>query len=381
MGRRKANRDPQRLAGGPSKSGGTAIPWWPVACFAVGLGAAFVVRSYLPGPRRLAEPTSATTGPDRTVAEPTPPSPAKTVSRPEPRAARSLPQPVPDPKNLTPTERRFAEQLRQGYDHFQRGRYAEALEALSRASKIDPTVPDSYHYMGEVYQKLLLVDEAEQSYRQALAVRPSYSPSAKSLAMLLYEAGRYEEAVALLEDLRSRRPNDSFVLAELAINATALGDPEKAIALLEQYNAIEGKQAWGYTHLGRAHADAGNTDQAEEAYRQALAIAPTFPLAHYWLGQLLVATGRKEESKKPLAEYRRLRKLEDEAHQLNMALARNPDDVNALVAMARVRYLLGDSAQSLAMLERARRVAPHDQKLLNLYRQVSEKVKSSGPGR
>jgi Flp pilus assembly protein TadD len=284
-------------------------------------------------------------------------------------------------RQFSPSELLFARHLQQGYALFRAGRFADSLEELITASKIDPNVPDPYHYMGEIYRNLLLMDKAEQSYRKALTVNPKYTLSRKNLALVLYEAGRYDEATQILTELIKERPKDTFVIGELAINAIALGKPDEAIDLLEQYNAIEGDQAWGYTHLGRAHADAGHYERAEQAYRHALSLAPNFSLAHYWLGQLLAATGREEASKGPLARYYRLRRLGDEAHQWKMALLRNPDDRKALVQLARLRLNLGQPKESLALLQRALRLAPNDPSLIKLYRQVSDVVnqRSKGP--
>jgi predicted Zn-dependent protease len=63
-----------------------------------------------------------------------------------------------------------------------------------------------------------------------------------------------------------------------ALRAVDLGgDQERAIALLEKYNAAEGRQAWGYAHLGRAYALAGDLERAEAAYREAMAMDPRDP--------------------------------------------------------------------------------------------------------
>jgi tetratricopeptide (TPR) repeat protein len=280
-----------------------------------------------------------------------------------------------------PPQPQVVKHLREGYEHLQAGRHADALEALTVAAEIDPQVPDAYHYMAETYRRLQLLEKAEQAYRQALAVDPSYRRSRKGLAWVLYEAGQYEEAATLLTPLRGEDPEDPFVLKELAMNMIALGRSTEAIGLLEQYNRIEGDQAWGYTHLGRALADAGQREQAEAAYRQALKINPADSLAHYWLGQLLATTGRQHESEQQLAKFRRLRGFEDDAHQLQRMLWRNPEDLRSLINLARLRYMLGDPRQALDLLERARRLAPTDQRLIKMYQQVAAAAEATGRSR
>ena len=374
MSRKKAKpRRPQPPDDRPAAAASRlAAWWWPAAFFAIGLAAAFVVRQVFQDvPDQPARPATL-------PGQPAPQGRAETS--PQPTGDERLPENPPArdttamPRQLSPSEALFAKHLRQGYDDFMAGRYDEALQQLTTAARIDPTVPDTYHFMGEVYQNLLLLDKAEQAYHQALSANSQYTLSRKRLAVLLYDRGRYDEAVALLEPLRKERPRDASVLGELALNAMAQARLPEAIELLEKYNQMEGRQAWGYAHLGRACADAGDLPRAEKAYREALAIAPTFSIAHYWLGQLLASTGRTAESKKSLAEYRRLRSMEDEVHQLKMTLLRDPDNMQALVSMARLRYLLGDPDQSLGLLQRALRLNPRDEKLVRLHGEVAAAV-------
>ena len=376
--RRKPTR--KETSGKKTPTRAATVPWWPAAFFVVGLAVAVVVRQVDFATSRPTDQAAAPASSDRRATQPDDSSPTDTVSSP---ATQSTSSPSVDGlmvEDHSPTDVLFAKHLRQGYVHLNAGRFAEALEELNAASKIDPIVPDSYHYMGEAYRQLQLLDKAERAYRKALTVKPSYSRSRKNLAWVLYEAGQYGEAAGLLTQLRQEQPEDMFVLKELAMNTLALGKSAEAIQLIEQYNRIEGPQAWGYTHLGRAHADAGDPEQAEQAYRQALAINPNYSLAHYWLGQLLAATGRQEQSKKPLAQFRRLRQLEDESHRLKRALWRNPNDLRALADLAQLRYLLGSPTQSLELLQRARRLDPNDQELIKLYQQVSAAVNKTRSG-
>jgi tetratricopeptide (TPR) repeat protein len=357
------------------------IPWWPVAFFACGLMVAVVVQGFrfMTSPRT--DQAAASSRLDQRAGQPEHSGPTDTESFP---ATESTSSPSLDDLNgrdRSSAQALFAKHLRQGYVHLTAGRHADALKELTAASTIDPSIPDTYHYMGEVYRQLQLLDKADRAYRKALAVKPDFGPSRRNLAWVLYEAGQYEEATGLLARLRKEHPEDTFILKELALNTIALGKSEEAIQLLEQYNRIEGQQVWGYTHLGRALADAGHHEQAEAALRQAIAINPNYALAQYWLGQLLAATGRKEQSKEPLARFHRLRQLENESHRLKRALWRNPQDLKALVSLARLRYHLGSPNESLALLKRARKLAPDDPNLIQLYQQVSATVEKTGSGR
>ena len=155
------------------------------------------------------------------------------------------------------------------------------------------------------------------------------------------------------------------------VNEIRLGNPEKALALLENYNAAVGKQAWGSEHVGRAYDDMGDLEAAEKAYREAIALNPHAELGHLWLGQLLVKTGRREEAKPLFERFRRLRSLQTQERELEQSVARRPKNVRRhvmlLVNLARVRHLLGREKDALRPPERALELTPDDARLQQLY--------------
>ncbi len=335
MSRQAREERSRRRSGSPKNVRGAAPALFFLFCFASGFGAAAVVRSA-----------------QRAGVASREPAPVSGARRAE-------------------AERRF----QKGVEAFDSERYSEAFEEFARSAELDATDPRPQHGLGKIYDRLFLRDKAELSYRNAIAADPGYRPSKESLAMLLYEKGLHGDAVAILRDLQKETPDDPFVWGELAINASATGQPGKAIELLERYNAVKGKQAWGYTNLARAYADSGLLEKAEAAYREAIAIDPRFSRAHYWLGQLLVATKRETEARPVLETYRRLQQLSTEEHEAKMALLTNPADVRALMALARVHFLLGRSKESLAALDRALALTPGDPKILELREKAARSLK------
>lgn len=273
-----------------------------------------------------------------------------------------------------PDYARAEESFQEGYRLLLKERYSDALKAFRKAADLDPTDPRPQHGMAKVYQSMQFVDRAEESLRRAIAIDPGFAESYRDLVKLLHDRGEYPEAIELLEKLRALAPEDSFVTAELAINALALGRSDEAVSLLEKYNAAVGPQAWGYTQLGRAREAAGRSDEAAEAYRRALAIDPRFTLAYHRLGLLLAARGEEKESARYLERYRELRKLETRAHQLEMLLLRDPDQVDVLMQLAQARFALGKAREALLLIDRALAQRPDDASIQAIRRKVAAAV-------
>jgi Flp pilus assembly protein TadD len=82
--------------------------------------------------------------------------------------------------------------------------------------------------------------------------------------------------------------------------------------------------------LGAIYLAQNDYKQAEPAILQAIKLEPGEPDAHYQLGRLYKATGRKAEAEKELAKVRELRKKADEsvAEKMPAAAATEPADKN-----------------------------------------------------
>jgi Flp pilus assembly protein TadD len=261
---------------------------------------------------------------------------------------------------------------------FDSERYSEALEEFTKASRLSPWDPRPYDGLGNVYRKMILEERAEEAYRKALECDPGYLPSTKSLCMLLYDFGRNKEAIDLLEEAAKKAPGDAFLSAEIALNEIRLGRPEKAIPLLEKYRAANPRDAWVHANLARAQAEAGNTREAEKAYRVALEIDPKMAIACLWLGQLLIATGRKSEAEPLLETFHKLRSLQTQEHNIKLALLREPNHVPTLVQLARIRYLLGKHQEAVTTFQRALQLAPGDASLRRLYDEMMRSLEHAG---
>ncbi len=95
-------------------------------------------------------------------------------------------------------------------------------------------------------------NEAERYARQALAASPEHRDAKNALGVSLIHQKRYEEAIAVLKPLA---------------NDILYPTPEKA---------------WG--NLGWAYLERGNTDEAIDALRRAVAAQPLFCVGYYRLG-------------------------------------------------------------------------------------------------
>jgi tetratricopeptide (TPR) repeat protein len=70
-----------------------------------------------------------------------------------------------------------------GMAYAQQSRWAEALQALATAEKLDPKFPDTYVYRGKVYLNVNQVPAAIQEYLHALVIDPTLEDARHDLAI------------------------------------------------------------------------------------------------------------------------------------------------------------------------------------------------------
>ena len=89
---------------------------------------------------------------------------------------------------------------------------------------------------------------------------------------------------------------------EQAMQELKSGDTEQALALLQRLGRNAPEKPYLFTNLGLAYFHSEQPEQAEEAFRQAIAVNPNDAVAHNHLGILERRKGQFEEA---LAHYQR----------------------------------------------------------------------------
>ena len=144
-----------------------------------------------------------------------------------------------------------------------------AAEFFGKAMTLDPGFSRAYAGMCEVgvgrYSKTKSsadVAAAETACRKALELEPSRDETEMALGSLYLASGRYEQAEAVFNGLKLRRPQDSEV----------------------------------YSGLAEAQAGLGRRQDAERSYRKSVEVEPGYSRAHGGLGYFMFRSGRAEEA-------------------------------------------------------------------------------------
>ncbi len=198
--------------------------------------------------------------------------------------------------------------------------------------------------------------EAEQLYRQVLALEPRHIDAQHLLGLLDLQCGRaasaatrIADAIAILE-AAGAPPDRSHAMLHLNLgNALqALDRPDAAAASYVRALELDPACVQAHSNLANLAQARGHAEDAIARYREALRLDPSFAEAHYNLGNALSALGREREA---VASYR-------------AALDARPDYPEALNNLANMLQSAGAFDEAVATYEAAVRLAPDSVRML-----------------
>jgi tetratricopeptide (TPR) repeat protein len=170
-------------------------------------------------------------------------------------------------------------------------------------------------------------------------------------AMAWLLIGRRAQALVIFDEMLRRWPQDAYALASRSHVQAQLGRREDAIADLQALvDAQPDHSAAHWFNLAYLLEDAGRFEEAEPAFRRALALDPKLDRAWYGLGLTLIRLRRPEEAvaalKKntelqPMSPYGwyQLARVQFERHE--------PEETKKII-----RHLKGFEPKVAAQLER-----------------------------
>jgi arylsulfatase A-like enzyme/Flp pilus assembly protein TadD len=192
------------------------------------------------------------------------------------------------------------------------------------------------------------IDDAIGLLKDVLTRRPDTSDASVSLAHIYWESGRPREAIAVLESALRQGSHDRDVRLRLSLYLSeSRTDAARALALLEtlpddDLDVLNGR--------GIAYENAGRFDEAIGSFRQMLAIDPQNALAHQNIGTMMLDQAL---SVQPISDQTRDRRMREAESSLRRALELDPSLAKAHTALGVLFDRTGREAQAIEAWKQA----------------------------
>ena len=237
----------------------------------------------------------------------------------------------PPPKPAAPSARpgAVAPELMDGVramlECYAQGAHAKVVERARRLARRYPNQPEIFEFLSAGCQALGRTAEAIEAARRVVALTPRDGGAATRLALLLKDDGKLAEAERLLRTATALDPDDAEARNALGgvLQARAGADAGPATRTSQAGRA----RAEGLVNRGNGLARKGKVKAAEQAYREAIALAPALAEAHSNLGALLREQKRVAEAE---ATFRRAAELRPENAEIAINLGVTLRDQNRL---------------------------------------------------
>ena len=225
------------------------------------------------------------------------------------------------------------------------GNVDEAVRTIEAIIKEDPTIADAHFSLGNIFTKARRFEEAVESFKTSLEIKPDDSFAVINIANAYQAMGQYDEAEKYVLDYMAKGFGDSqlfFLLGNLMVHQNKT---DKAVSYFEKCLDGNPRSASAHNALAAIYLNResdGDLPRAEEHLNAASAINATLLSLRYNMAQL-------REKQNRLAEAAELYLQE---------IADSPKSFKARFNLSRVYRLMGREDEEFDALQKTIETEP-----------------------
>jgi tetratricopeptide (TPR) repeat protein len=186
------------------------------------------------------------------------------------------------------------------------GKIDQAIETAKMAVQLRPDYGIAHFNLGNLYAIQGRFDLAQNHLEETLRLYPNYAEAHSNFGQLLAQQGDLEGGIREFRKAIDLNPSLGGPYLNLGVALAQQGQVNDAIHALRQAVTLAPQSVQARFSLGMAYAAQGAYAQAAEQLTEALRLQPSFAPAHQELAQLLSLQGKKEEAAKHYQEAIRL---------------------------------------------------------------------------
>lgn len=163
-----------------------------------------------------------------------------------------------------------------GFLYAHLGKNSEALIANYKVVKLSNQDSEAYNNLAITLHKLGRLQDAENNYKQAIALKPNFSEALINLSVILKKLGRLEENVEVCKKAITLKPNNALAHYNLGNTLQTQGKLDEAELCFRKAINLKPSYFQAYNNLGFLLQTLGRLKDAEVSYRQAISLDTNF---------------------------------------------------------------------------------------------------------
>ena len=167
------------------------------------------------------------------------------------------------------------------------GRVKDAITDFERAIRLTPGNPGMLNNLANCYRQVDQLDSAVRYYQKALSTDPAFLPAAVSLGEILVQQRKFEEALALYDQVIARIHEGPAAPPDLAslyhgrgLALKGLGRVDEALACYHEAIRLKPRLAAAHNSIAAVLLARNDLDGAIASLRQALTVEPKAHLVY-----------------------------------------------------------------------------------------------------
>ncbi len=165
-------------------------------------------------------------------------------------------------------------ELQLSYQHYEAGRYQEAITAAKAALAKDPKSADAYNNMAVAYMGLRQIDNAIEVVQNAIRLKPDYQLAKNNLAWF-----QQEKATTGLPPVQQAQLAQAGALLTQSLEHAQAGRFKECVESAAQAAKLDPGSARAYNNLGICQANLKQWDEGIKNTHEAIRLDPTMDLA------------------------------------------------------------------------------------------------------
>lgn len=201
------------------------------------------------------------------------------------------------------------------------GSPAEAVRAMSAATRIESDYPDYLYLLGVAQLWVGDTDAATVPLRRAAELDPKRLQAHLGHAYALHALKRYDEALKALDKALAIDATNNEAQYLVADIAQLRGDQETALSMAQRVLARDPRHAGANLVRGMVLAQRGDYRGARAALETSVAADPKYPRTHYQLSRVYAQLGENERAAAERAAFdRTTREMNDQQREARRLL-------------------------------------------------------------